>query len=1379
MRKTLGVFLGLAVGFLSSGLDISSDSSGDHSSWRVSLASPAHAQFNGSCEYPPVDEPDNDGDECNPNYSNEVNPPKNQGDPRCNGCGNPINFATGGKYEAETDYASVGPFPLVLTRYYNSQDAGVHKFGANWRGSYGSSLARTTSTVVTATRETGRVLTFKLTGGVWTPDADVNYRLTAAGSGWSLVTDQDETETYDANGRLMSFANRAGLTQTFSRDGQGRLVTATDPFGRTMTFTFASPTSPLITRMTAPDGGVYAYAYDAGSRLTSVTFPDGSRRQYVYENATFPTNVTGVIDENGNRFATFAYDSTGRATSSQHAGGADLTTVDYQYFSLGVASVRGPLGGVTSYLLQGINGTANQAQVNRSCSNCFSGVGGNIDNTFDANGNLVSMTDFNGNRTTYAFDTTRNLETSRTMAAGTSIARTITTTWHSTYRLPTRIVDGTRTVANSYDARGNLLSSTLTAPTLTSTRSFTYNGSGQVVTATDPRGNVTTYAYDARGNTTSVTNALGQATLFTSYDANGRPLSTQDPNGVVTTLTYNFRGQITSKTTLTRLTTYAYDAVGNLTRVTQPDGSFLAMTYDAAHRLIGIADALGNTTAYTLDAAGNRTRTQIFDPTHTLKQTHSRVFDGLGRLYQDIGAANQAFTFSYDNNDNNYFFYNPITVGTQNFFDALNRVTQTSKNGTTTSFGYDAKGRVNRVTDPRNLATNYTYDGLDDQTSIASPDTGATTTTYDAAGNLATSRDANGNTTTYSYDALNRVIRQTLASGVVISFQYDQGTNGIGRLTTMTDPTGATSWAYNRFGQVNLKQQTIGTVTLTTHWFYTANTGLLASITYPSGSIVSFAYNANGQANAVSYQPSASGASSALLSQIAYQPFGPVASWSNGNGTTYRRTYDQDGRVSALALPAGVNIALTYDAASRITGMTETGLAAKSFGYDSLDRLTSYTSGTLTQTYSYDAVGNRTRFTTNSPSSQTFTYQYASVSNRLTGISGSASESYAYDAAGNTTLHQTSLATFSFAYNARNRQNQATVGTSVKVYQIDGLGQRVAKLDSGVYQTLFSYDAAGHMMGRYSGNGSPIEETVWLGDLPVAVLVPGAQLFVAPDHLGAPHQITAAGGAVVWLWDHDPFGNGLPTGSFGYNLRFPGQFYDQQTGLHYNYFRDYDPAKGRYVESDPIGLAGGISTYGYAGGNPGSIIDALGLYLGADDAVAAGTGALLGVLFQGGSDLISWRLSSWQTYVGSAAGGAAGGEAFLYTGPIGAGLVGAAVRNATTQGLNIATDPCAKFDALSFAGETALGGLLGFGGQLLGKVAGPLGQWIRIGPSYSRSLDQRIAMSIRWGASTAKGGKYVNQIPNDTLRDVNQWLRAQQIPFSGWRGGDPGHFHLW
>jgi RHS repeat-associated protein len=147
------------------------------------------------------------------------------------------------------------------------------------------------------------------------------------------------------------------------------------------------------------------------------------------------------------------------------------------------------------------------------------------------------------------------------------------------------------------------------------------------------------------------------------------------------------------------------------------------------------------------------------------------------------------------------------------------------------------------------------------------------------------------------------------------------------------------------------------------------------------------------------------------------------------------------------------------------------------------------------------------------------------------------------------------------------------------------------------------------LVGEYDGAGHLIEETVWLGDIPVATLRPdpagGVDIYyVHSDHLNTPRRVTRpSDNAVVWAWTSDPFGNGFvdqnPDGDgqyFVYNLRFPGQYYDVETGLNYNYRRDYDPATGRYLESDPIGLHGGsYSTYAYALGNPLSNIDPLGL----------------------------------------------------------------------------------------------------------------------------------------------------------------------------------------
>jgi RHS repeat-associated protein len=140
------------------------------------------------------------------------------------------------------------------------------------------------------------------------------------------------------------------------------------------------------------------------------------------------------------------------------------------------------------------------------------------------------------------------------------------------------------------------------------------------------------------------------------------------------------------------------------------------------------------------------------------------------------------------------------------------------------------------------------------------------------------------------------------------------------------------------------------------------------------------------------------------------------------------------------------------------------------------------------------------------------------------------------------------------------------------------------------------YDLAGQALGIYK-SGAPLEEIVWLGDLPVGTIQGGAAYHIAPDHLGAPHRIVNSANAQVWLWDHDPFGNGAPAAAAGFShrLRFPGQVYDAESGLHSNGRRDYDPRLGRYVESDPLGLEGGINTYAYAGNDPVNAIDPLGL----------------------------------------------------------------------------------------------------------------------------------------------------------------------------------------
>jgi RHS repeat-associated protein len=363
------------------------------------------------------------------------------------------------------------------------------------------------------------------------------------------------------------------------------------------------------------------------------------------------------------------------------------------------------------------------------------------------------------------------------------------------------------------------------------------------------------------------------------------------------------------------------------------------------------------------------------------------------------------------------------------------------------------------------------------------------------------------------------------------------------------------------------------------------------NLTTPSGQVVTYGYNAAGQVTSVSVN------GTTVLSNVLYEPFGATRGWTWGNGTYAVRTRDTDGRITQI--DSGGLRTYAYDDASRITGITDTVTPANSwtYGYDTLDRLVSGVSSGTTRGWTYDPHGNRLTETGTAPA----TYVVSSTSNRVSSISGSLPRSYGYDAAGNTTGY----ASAGFTYNNRGRMLSASFGGNTATYVYNALGQRIKRLAASV-STLYMYDESGHLLGEYDGAGNLVQETVWLGDIPVATLRPNGSTvdvyYVHTDHLNTPRLVTQpSNNAVRWSWNSDPFGTNAPNenpaalGVFKYNLRFPGQQYDGIAGLSYNYFRDYDAATGRYVESDPIGLSGGLNTYAYVRENPVGIVDSNGL----------------------------------------------------------------------------------------------------------------------------------------------------------------------------------------
>ena len=265
--------------------------------------------------------------------------------------------------------------------------------------------------------------------------------------------------------------------------------------------------------------------------------------------------------------------------------------------------------------------------------------------------------------------------------------------------------------------------------------------------------------------------------------------------------------------------------------------------------------------------------------------------------------------------------------------------------------------------------------------------------------------------------------------------------------------------------------------------------------------------------------------------------------------------------------------------------------------------------------YGYDRNGNRLQLTEMDTSITDYTY--GAASNRLTGYSGAQAASVTIDANGNITA----IGSRTFSHNAANRfVSVLDGGATTATYRYNGLGQRIEKVTAQT-TTAFSYSTNGQLLTEYQPNGAILREYVYLNGEPLAQLEPVGSthevLYLQTDHLGTPRMATDSGGTAVWKWESDPFGATAadtdPDGNGMHvtvNLRFPGQYYDQETGLHYNYFRYYDPQTGRYLTSDPIGLAGGLNTYGYVGGNPVGRTDPLGLDFGfvVNPALAGGNG---------------------------------------------------------------------------------------------------------------------------------------------------------------------------
>jgi len=722
------------------------------------------------------------------------------------------------------------------------------------------------------------------------------------------------------------------------------------------------------------------------------------------------------------------------------------------------------------------------------------------------------------------------------------------------------------------------------------------------------------FGYDANKNLSSITNALNQKVLFQKYSSDGQVQKMVDPNGTVVDIVYYTNGNIKSLTSNGATTTIEWYSHDHVRKLTTPSGQSVSYTYQFVRdgnaqpiaprvgfggqyprgrfAVDSIEDNLGNRIELQLDSKGNTTQYQIKDSLGKVTFSKTQTFDNLGRLFESLGENGQSGTFNYDANGNISSITNALNNVTTREFNSLNQLKKISNPlSGDTLFGYDQFENINKITDGEGKVTEFQYNAFTEVTQLTSADTGISKFTYDKAGNLLTKTDARGILTTFTYDALNRIKTQVYADATEnITYTYDEtagGNKGIGKLTKVTDQSGTTSYQYNAFGLISQATQVIGGKTYIAQYQFDGNRQL-TGVVYPNGRIITYSFNLLGQVTGLTslYQSQ----TKTLASNMTYLPMGPMRSLTYGNGKVLTQVFDQDYRLTNKNTTGISTNVYGYDLMNNITSITDSLNTStnQTFTYDKLSRLTNANGEYGSLAYAYDKIGNRLSKTDNS---NVDNYEYGSTSHQLTKMTGSNPLTFSYDAIGNT-LTKGDL---TFSYNQQGRLKTASkVGMNAN-YTYNSNGQRVLKQVEGV-TTHFIYNLNGQLIAEADANGVIQKEFIYLNGRRLATINGNTLYYVHTDHLGTPIALTNEAGIVQWKAHYTPFGKVIvDVDTITNNIRFPGQYFDQETGLHYNYFRDYDPEIGRYIQSDPIGLAGGINTYGYVGGNPVNSVDPLGL----------------------------------------------------------------------------------------------------------------------------------------------------------------------------------------
>ncbi|MEN2419267.1 DUF6531 domain-containing protein [Streptomyces rimosus] len=1032
------------------------------------------------------------------------------------GCGDPVDVATGRVFLQQTDISLPGTLPLKFSRKFESSYRAGLRMAPSWSSTADQRLEIDAQGVVFVT-EDGRLLTYREPG----PAEQV---LPSRGPRWPLMRtpDGDWVIRQPDIGRTLYFADsplspsvapleevvdRAGNYLTFDYDaftgcltgvrhsGGYELKFRTDAAGRVSELSLAGAIGDSAGHVVA------SYTYDSSGNLASVVKPSGATTLFEYDGAH---RMTAWTDSNGHRYE-YRYDDRDRCVSQ----GGDDGCLRYQY----------------AY--------------------------GEVDRATGFQTNVV--TDSKGCSSRYVVN------------------------------------DRLRVVAET-DPLGH-------------TWRTSYDSYGRVTGKTDPLGRTVHYAYDAEGRLTGVTRPDGLA-FTTSYDEEEASVSSVDASGVGWYQRFDQQGNrilvVGPDGTYTR---YTYSEYGHLVAISDSSGKAVSIRTDPAGLPVVVTDSMGASFAYARDAFG-----RVTSVTDSLGHVTELVWDAEGNLLVRREPDGSEQSWVYDGEGNCTAHVDSVGSVTKFEYGNFDRmIARTDPDGSRHRFVHDTELRLVEVVNPLGAVWHYEYDPVGrirSETDFA----GRTVSyTHDAVGQLVRRTNALGQTVAFEYDALGRVIAKE-SDGAVTAFQYDQD----GRLLRAEGRGALLRYVRDSMGRVT--SETINGSTL--EFSYDA-LGRRTRRTTPTGAVTDWAYDAQGRPIRMT--------TGDRVFRFEYDPMGRESSRAVDDWLTFAHEWDERGNLAGQTVTGRAGTvqrrAYRYREDGYLVGVDDLLNGTRRFDLDAVGRVVSIDAANWTETYAYDTAGNQTRATW--PTRHPFAESCGERAYEKGKVTQAGGVRYEYDAQGRLTLRRKNRISrkpdvWRYEWDAEDRLTCArTPDGRTWRYLYDPLGRRIAKQcwdadgENAIEQVAYVWDGFTIAEQTSYRLGARVSTTLtWdhKGLHPVAQterrhLVDAEQseidsrfFAIVTDLVGTPTELVDESGTLAWRAKSTLWGvTGWTQDAVAMTpLRFAGQYFDQETGLHYNVHRYYDPETARYISSDPLGLAPAPNPVTYVH-NPYSWIDPLGL----------------------------------------------------------------------------------------------------------------------------------------------------------------------------------------